>query len=79
MPSWSPTHGNSGFHLGGMEKPGVSPPTDDQVATIPNLSNPVHFVPVDFRCQRLNEELAHAPGFDPQVGGGGRRGWKKIQ
>ena len=23
MPSWSPTHGNSAFHLGGMENPGL--------------------------------------------------------
>lgn len=57
--------------MGGMEKIGLFPVgQDDQVATIPNLSNPVHFVPVDFSCQRVNEELAHAPGYDPKVGGG---------
>jgi hypothetical protein len=43
-----------------------------QVAAIPNLSNPVHFVPVDFACQRVDEELSKVADYDPKAEIAGR-------
>ena len=45
-----------------------------QVAAIPNLSNPVHFVPVDFASQQVDEELAKVADYDPKATRD-RNGW----
>jgi len=60
--------GDAGVKVFEVDQPAVQSRKKEKVATIPNLSNPVHFVPVDFSCQRVNEELAgHAPGYDPKA------------
>lgn len=50
-----------------VDQPAVQSRKREKVAAIPNLSNPVHFVPVDFACQRVDEELSKVADYDPKA------------
>ncbi|CAK9036462.1 unnamed protein product, partial [Durusdinium trenchii] len=59
---------HEGLQIFEVDQPAVQARKKAKVAQIPNLpSASVHYVPVDFSCQLVDEELRKVPSFDPKA------------